>query len=193
MRTLSSGELIELSIARFSTYRSTSQYTLRLPAGSSIPNTIFLNMNLQSTIICLHQAATFKAEKQASAAGDTIASESKARCFAAAMQIASIMKKIAHIDLSMVVLSILTTFITSIPDLAGKLLTNMETEDSEWITFVSPLVRIVEQTEEGSPAVAMSQSFRGGSSSASSDVAKGKMPATVRIQMEKTITEETES
>lgn len=97
---------------------------LRLPAGSSSSNTIFLNMNLQSTIICLHQAAIFKAEKQASAAGDAIVSESKARCFAAAMQIASIMKRIAHIDLSMVVLSIFTTFLTSIPDLAGKLLTN---------------------------------------------------------------------
>ncbi len=37
-------------------------------------------------------------------------------------------------------------------------------------------MRIVEQTEEGSPAVAISQPFRSGSSSASSDVAKGKMP-----------------
>lgn len=51
-----------------------------------------------------------------------------------------------------------------------------QTEDSEWITFVSPLVRIVEQKEEGSPEEVISQPFRG--ESMPSDVAKGKMVST---------------
>jgi hypothetical protein len=73
---------------------------LRLPAGSSNANTIFLNMSLQSAVICLHQAAIFKGEKLSNP--ETVVRESKARCLAAGMEIASIMKRIAHMDLSLV-------------------------------------------------------------------------------------------
>jgi hypothetical protein len=73
---------------------------LRLPVGSSNSNTIYLNMSLQSAIICLHQAAIFKGDKLLNPAAVVV--ESKARCVAAATEIASIMKLIAHTDLSMV-------------------------------------------------------------------------------------------
>ncbi|KAH7398074.1 fungal-specific transcription factor domain-containing protein, partial [Cadophora sp. MPI-SDFR-AT-0126] len=70
---------------------------LRLPAGSSSSNTIFLNMTLQSATICLHQAAIAKAEKVGQVG---VVEESRARCVTAANEIASIMKRIAHFDLS---------------------------------------------------------------------------------------------
>lgn len=73
---------------------------LRLPAGSSNSNTIFLNMSLQAAVICLHQAAIFKGDKLLNP-GEVVA-ESKARCLAAATEISSIMKRIAHMDLSTV-------------------------------------------------------------------------------------------
>ena len=51
-------------------------------------------------------------------------------------------------------------------------------DESEWITFVSPLVRIVEQTEGSTSSPSHSQSFREGSASASnsSNDLKGKRP-----------------
>lgn len=73
---------------------------LRLPAGLSNPNTIFLNMSLQATIICLHQAAIFKAEKLE--LPTSVTTDSRDRCVAAAAEILSIMKRIAHMDLAMV-------------------------------------------------------------------------------------------
>ena len=73
---------------------------LRLPAGSSNSNTIFLNMTLQAAIICLHQAAIFKGERLPNS--NEVVSESKARCLAAATETASVMKRIAHADLSTV-------------------------------------------------------------------------------------------
>ncbi|KAF8854633.1 hypothetical protein BDZ45DRAFT_656400 [Acephala macrosclerotiorum] len=215
---------------------------LRLPTGSSNPNTIFLNMSLQSAVICLHQAAIFKAEKGTDGGG-TVVEESKERCLAAAMQVASIMKRVAHLDLSMLnvytpfslyvatrifakiskhsphnedihsthlfLLSALVAIRDTNPlaesyliqlDLEGFGLSALQenttfsnlaqsvasmgvrvrvgegTEDSEWITFVSPLVRIVEQMEEGSPEEVISQPFRG--ETRPSDVAKGKMVST---------------
>lgn len=76
---------------------------LRLPAGSSNPGTVFLNMTLQSATICLHQAAIAKAEKVGAGSGyESVVEESTARCAAAAHEIASIMKRIAHFDLSTV-------------------------------------------------------------------------------------------
>jgi hypothetical protein len=72
---------------------------LRLPTGSSNANTIFLNMSMQSCIICLHQAAIFKGAKLVNTA---VVQESKMRCLAAGMEVASIMKRIAHTDLSVV-------------------------------------------------------------------------------------------
>ncbi|KAH7354648.1 fungal-specific transcription factor domain-containing protein [Rhexocercosporidium sp. MPI-PUGE-AT-0058] len=74
---------------------------LRLPTGASTSNTIFLNMTLQSATICLHQAAIAKAEKVPAGCGyESVVEESKTRCAAAAHEIASIMKRIAHFDLS---------------------------------------------------------------------------------------------
>jgi hypothetical protein len=73
---------------------------LRLPAGSSNSNIIFLNMSIHAAIICVHQAAMFKAEKLHLA--QSIIAESTTRCVAASMEIASIMRMIAHMDLSVV-------------------------------------------------------------------------------------------
>jgi hypothetical protein len=76
---------------------------LRLPTGIGDPNTIFCNMSLHTSTICLHQAAIFKAEKYQ--IQSQIAAESKRRCIIAADQIASIMKMVSHTDLSLVGLS----------------------------------------------------------------------------------------
>jgi hypothetical protein len=73
---------------------------LRLPAGSSNSNIIFLNMGLQAASIVVHQAAIFKTEKFGLASA--IAAESRMRCIAAATQITSIMRMVAHTDLSVV-------------------------------------------------------------------------------------------
>ena len=74
--------------------------TLRLPAGISDPNTIFLNMNIHTATICLHQAAIFKADKNRLPA--QISAESKRRCIVAADQITNIMKMISHVDMAQV-------------------------------------------------------------------------------------------
>ncbi|KAI1616203.1 fungal-specific transcription factor domain-containing protein [Exophiala viscosa] len=72
---------------------------LRLPAGISDPNTIFLNMNIHTATICLHQAAIFKADKNRLPA--QISAESKRRCIVAADQITNIMKMISHVDMAL--------------------------------------------------------------------------------------------
>ncbi|KAI9800088.1 MAG: hypothetical protein M1825_004270 [Sarcosagium campestre] len=72
---------------------------LRLPAGLSDSNIVFLNMNIHTSTICLHQAAIFKADKH-HLHGSVIA-ESKVRCITAAAEIASIMRMISHLDLCM--------------------------------------------------------------------------------------------
>lgn len=74
--------------------------TLRLPSGINDPNTVFLNMNIHTATICLHQAAIFKADKNRLPA--QISAESKRRCIVAADQITNIMKMISHMDMSMV-------------------------------------------------------------------------------------------
>ncbi|RMY82199.1 hypothetical protein D0864_08118 [Hortaea werneckii] len=73
---------------------------LRLPMGISDPNVIFTNMNIHTSTICLHQAAIFKAEKNRMHA--RVSQESKIRCITAASEIASIMRQISHIDVSLV-------------------------------------------------------------------------------------------
>lgn len=73
---------------------------LRLPAGMTDPNVVFLNMCLHSATICLHQAAIFKADKNN--LGVNVSNESKVRCITAATEIASYMRMISHIDLSAV-------------------------------------------------------------------------------------------
>jgi hypothetical protein len=73
---------------------------LRLPGGLPDPNVIFLNMNIHTSAICLHQAAIFKAEKYRLSA--SISNESKIRCVAAAAEIAMTMRTISHLDLATV-------------------------------------------------------------------------------------------
>lgn len=73
---------------------------LRLPAGVFSANIVFLNMNIHTSTICLHQAAIFKADKNSMTA--QISAESKRRCIIAADQITNIMKMISHVDLSIV-------------------------------------------------------------------------------------------
>ena len=71
---------------------------LRLPAGINDANIVFLNMNIHTSTICLHQAAIFKADKNR--LPPAISSESKVRCVTAAAEIANIMRSISHMDLS---------------------------------------------------------------------------------------------
>jgi hypothetical protein len=71
---------------------------LRLPTGLSDPNIVFLNMNIHTSTICLHQAAIFKADKNR--LNSSVSAESKIRCITAAAEIASIMRMISHMDLS---------------------------------------------------------------------------------------------
>jgi hypothetical protein len=73
---------------------------LRMPSGLNNPNIIFLNMNIHTSTICLHQAAIFKADKHRMPA--RISSESKVRCITAAAEIATVMRQICHLDLSAV-------------------------------------------------------------------------------------------
>lgn len=71
---------------------------LRLPSGLNNPNVVFLNMNLHTSTICLHQAAIFKADKNRLPA--RLSAESKVRCITAAAEIASIMRTISHLDIA---------------------------------------------------------------------------------------------
>jgi hypothetical protein len=73
---------------------------LKLPSGLNNPNIIFMNMNIHTSTICLHQAAIFKAERNRMSA--RISAESKVRCITAAAEIAAIMRQICHLDLSAV-------------------------------------------------------------------------------------------
>jgi len=73
---------------------------LRLPAGLPNPNVVFMNMNIHTSAICLHQAAIFKADKYR--LPTNIGSESRVRCVTAAAEIARIMRMISHCDLSIV-------------------------------------------------------------------------------------------
>lgn len=73
---------------------------MRLPAGINNPNVVFMTMKIHTSVICLHQAAIFKADKNRMPAH--IAQESKIRCVTAASEIAGIMRLIAHMDTSLV-------------------------------------------------------------------------------------------
>ena len=70
---------------------------LRLPQGMNDSNVVFMNMNIHTSTICLHQAAIFKADKNRMPS--RISAESKVRCITAAAEIASIMRQISHLDL----------------------------------------------------------------------------------------------
>lgn len=71
---------------------------LKLPQGLANPNIVFMNMNIHTSTICLHQAAIYKADKNKLPA--SISAESKVRCITAANEIASVMRMISHLDLS---------------------------------------------------------------------------------------------
>ena len=73
---------------------------LRLPAGMNNPHVVFMNMNIHTSTICLHQAAIFKADRNRMP--PKISAESKVRCITAASEIASIMRQISHLELSSV-------------------------------------------------------------------------------------------
>jgi hypothetical protein len=70
---------------------------LRLPTGIKDSMIVFLNMNIHTSTICLHQAAILKAEKHG--LGHDIISESTGKCFMAAKEIVSIMKMVTHVDI----------------------------------------------------------------------------------------------
>ncbi|KAK1019046.1 hypothetical protein LTR54_000859 [Friedmanniomyces endolithicus] len=71
---------------------------LRLPSGLNDANIIWMNMNIHTSTICLHQAAIFKADRNRMPS--RISAESKIRCITAAAEIASTMRQICHLDLS---------------------------------------------------------------------------------------------
>ena len=73
---------------------------LRLPSGLNDANIIWMNMNIHTSTICLHQAAIFKADRNRMPS--RISAESKIRCITAAAEIASTMRQICHLDLSAV-------------------------------------------------------------------------------------------
>lgn len=73
---------------------------LRLPSGLNDPNVVFASMCIHTSVICLHQAAIFKADKYRLPV--RMSNESKVRCVTAAAEIASIMRMIAHMDLGAV-------------------------------------------------------------------------------------------
>lgn len=77
---------------------------LKLPTGISSPNTVFMNMNIHTSTICLHQAAIYKADKNR--LPTSVSKESKLRCISSANEIASIMRMISHMDLSAVSVSV---------------------------------------------------------------------------------------
>ncbi|KAF2668054.1 hypothetical protein BT63DRAFT_426889 [Microthyrium microscopicum] len=70
---------------------------LRIPGGLPDPNVIFMNMMLHTSVICLHQAAIYKADRNR--LPQNIISESRARCVTGASEITRIMKMMSHIDL----------------------------------------------------------------------------------------------
>lgn len=69
---------------------------LRLPAGVRDPNVVFLNMNIHTSTICLHQAAIFKIENNKLPSG--LIEQSQTRCLLAATEIATVMRLISHLD-----------------------------------------------------------------------------------------------
>ena len=69
---------------------------LRLPSGVRDANVVFLNMNIHTSTICLHQAAIYKAESNGLSVN--IIEQCQTRCLVAAAEIATIMRLISHLD-----------------------------------------------------------------------------------------------
>ena len=80
---------------------------LRLPTGIKDANIVYLNMNIHTSTICLHQAAILKAEKHN--LGPDLIRQSTDRCFLAANEIVNIMQLITNIDVGSVSIEILDT------------------------------------------------------------------------------------
>ncbi|KAL9043245.1 MAG: hypothetical protein Q9214_003564, partial [Letrouitia sp. 1 TL-2023] len=75
--------------------------------GTSDPNVLFLNMNMHTTVICLHQAAAMQAEKSGLPA--TVVMESEHRITTAAQQVANIMR-LTQNSVHLVKLNMFTTW-----------------------------------------------------------------------------------
>jgi hypothetical protein len=73
---------------------------LRIPAGLPDGNVIFMNMLHHTSVICLHQAAIFKADKNG--LPQRIIDESRESCLSGAREIWRTMKMIIHLDLAAV-------------------------------------------------------------------------------------------
>ncbi|KAB8237959.1 Zn(II)2Cys6 transcription factor [Aspergillus alliaceus] len=71
---------------------------LRLSSGMGNPNITFSNIALHTSIICLHQAAAFRAEANNTTEHPIV--ESKLRCIAAAHQILGIIKMTGPVQMS---------------------------------------------------------------------------------------------
>lgn len=71
---------------------------LRLPTGIHDPNIVFLNLEIHTSTICLHQAAICTAETH----GLSTITESRRRSLVAATEIANIMRLISHMDVTAV-------------------------------------------------------------------------------------------
>lgn len=73
---------------------------LRVTAASPDTKTVFLNMLLQTSVICLHQAAIWKAEANKLPA--SVSMDSRARCMDGAGEIGRSARMLSNIDLSSV-------------------------------------------------------------------------------------------
>ena len=73
---------------------------LRLPAGIRNPNIVFLNMEIHTSTICLHQAAICTAG--AHGVNDSAIAESRSRSLVAATELANILRLISHMDITSV-------------------------------------------------------------------------------------------
>lgn len=85
---------IDNDLAKFSLGLSDN---LRLPHGMYDQNVIFLNLCLHTSVIYLHKAAIMRAEQNR--AVRNVVAQSKMRCIAAALEIASIMRAVSHQNL----------------------------------------------------------------------------------------------
>ncbi|GMF69882.1 unnamed protein product [Aspergillus oryzae] len=73
---------------------------LRLPIGIGDPNIIFCNIALHTAVICLHQAAIFKAEWNNITEYPIV--QSRLRCSAAAHQILEVIKMVGPVNMGKV-------------------------------------------------------------------------------------------
>jgi hypothetical protein len=73
---------------------------LIIPGGSNDPNVLFVNVNIHTSIITLHQAAILMAEKNN--LGNRIIKSSQDRCTVSAMEIVNIMCLAIQIEFSIV-------------------------------------------------------------------------------------------